>query len=116
MDKELFRKRLNDAVNLYIGNFDRFDTNAQVMVNPDNYAVSLINGRDMASEIEDSDEVIENAAIAEGAATEEADDYQAHRNPDFYPVKGLLETRPDGQVVPSRLRIAALMKLYEIGA
>lgn len=112
MTKEEFRKKLTDAVESYIENFDRYDSNPQLRVNPLNLDVELIDGRILAEVIEDSDEAVENAAIAEGAATEDAADYQVKQNPSLYAVKALLATRSDGKVVPDEKRINAIVAEY----
>lgn len=99
------------AVNNYIDNFDRYDSNPQLVINPMNLSVSLVNGSEMAEAIEDSDEAVENAAIAQGMATQDAADYQVKRNPDFYPIKSLL--RPSGDTdVPDKMKIYHLAARY----
>lgn len=96
----------------YIENFDMFDSNPQIRVNPATITAGLVNGRDMLAEIEDSNETIEDAAGAEGAATEDASDYQVKQNPDFYPVKSFLKTMADGRVVPDERRIEKIAIIY----
>lgn len=92
MTRKEFIEKLTQAVNSYIENFDRFDSDPQLGVNPATLDVFLINGSDRAKAIEDSDEAVENAAAAHGMAAQEASDYQVTRNPDFYAVKPLLAT------------------------
>lgn len=96
----------------YIENFDMFDSNPQIRINPGTKRAALVNGRDMLAEIEDSNEAIEDAARAEGAETEDASDYQVKQNPDFYPVKSLLKTMPDGRVVPDESGIEKIAVIY----
>ena len=91
MNKDEFSKQLIATVNSYISNFDRYDNNPQIRVNPATLEIELVTGNDMQAEIEDSDEAVENAAIAQGMATQEASDFQVTQNPDFYAVKGLLK-------------------------
>lgn len=99
------------AVEEYIANFDRYDSNPQVRINPATLEVTLVNGSDRLAEVEDSDEAIENAALAHGMANQEAMDYQVTQNPDFYAVKPLL--RPHGDTsVPDRRAILAIARHY----
>lgn len=111
MDKKELTRRITDAVNVYIDNFDRFDSNPQLRINPATFDVEVIDGRTFAEEIEDSDEAVENAAVAEGAGTKEATDFQVTQNPDFYAVRELLEKK-EGRAVPSVSRIAAVVSEY----
>ena len=43
------------AVEEYIANFDRYDSNPQVRINPATLEVTLVNGSDSLAEVEDSD-------------------------------------------------------------
>lgn len=111
MDRKEFEKVVTDNVQLYIDNFDRFDTNPQLRVNPVSLRVDIVNGSDFINEIEDSDEAVEDAAAAQGMESNEATDYQANQNPDFYPVKPLLE--PKGKTsVPSEKKIDDIVRIY----
>lgn len=98
-----FKKIVSDNVQLYIDNFDRFDSNPQIRVNPELMRVDIVNGSDFLSGIADSEEAVEDAAAA---------DYQVRQNPDFYPVKKLLYTLPDGKTVPSAKAIDEIAKVY----
>lgn len=111
MDKENFKKILKDAVQEYIDNFDRFDSNPQIRINPESLTVALVNGSDMIAEIEDSDEAVEDAAHAQGMADQEASDYQVKQNPDFYPVKKLLQPKGNSDI-PSGLAIERILIKY----
>lgn len=97
---------------MYIDNFDRFDSNPQLRVNPDTLAVTLVDGRDLAAEMEDSDEAVENAAIAQGMEAQESSDYQVTRNPDFYAVKPLLKALADGGTSPDTGALRAIADVY----
>lgn len=99
-------------VNEYIENFDRFDSNPQIRINPVRKTATLVNGSDMEAEIEDNDEAIENAAAADGLATEDAADYQSSRNPDFYAIKSLLQVSPSGATIPAPAAIRAVADKY----
>lgn len=100
-------------VNEYIENFDRFDHNPQIRINPATCAATLVNGRDMQLEIEDSDEAIEDAAAANGLETETAADFQASQNPDFYAVKELLLNTESGTTIPDKAAIHRCASKYE---
>ena len=91
MTRKEFIDALKESVQIYIDNFDRFDGNPQIMINPDTFDIKLVNGSEMLDAIADSDEAVEDAAFAEGAETKEASDYQVTRNPDFYAVTKLLK-------------------------
>lgn len=111
MDRSRLESIITDAVELYINNFDRYDNNPQLRVNPLTLDVEVVNGSDLAAEIEDSDEAVENAAIAHGMANQEAMDRQVKENPDFYPVKSLL--RPKGDTsVPDVVKIRTIVRKY----
>lgn len=103
--------KITRLVNEYIENFDRFDSNPQIRINPATLAASLVNGRDMAAAVEDSDEAVEDAAAAEGLETEDAADFQAAQNPVFVAVKSLLKTTHSGTVVPSAAAIVAAARM-----
>lgn len=106
-----FIGEITELVNGYIENFDRYDSNPQLRINPLLKRVELINGADMGAEIEDADEAVENAAIAQNPATEDADDRQVRQNPDFYPVKNFL--KPSGNTdIPDAEKIAHLAAKY----
>ncbi len=112
MTHEELSKKISDLVEEYIENFDRFDSNPQIRVNPALDRVALVNGSDMLAEIEDSDEAVEDAAAADGAETEDASDYQASQNPDFYPVKKLLTITESGKTVPDKAAIKKITEQY----
>lgn len=103
---------ITTLVGRYIDNFDSFDSNPQIKINPDTLHVLLVNGSDMYKSIEYSDEVIEEAAAAERSETEEATDFQAERNPDFYAVKKLLHCVADNKVEPDGEAIEAIADIY----
>lgn len=111
MEKKEFEKAITNAVELFIGNFDRFEPNPQLRVNPATLYVEPMSGTDFYSEIEDADEAVENAAHAGGMADETAMDFQVTENPDFYPMKNFVKT-VEGKVVPNPLAIANLASKY----
>ena len=111
MDSKDFKRVLTDMVQEYIDNFDRFDSNPQLRVNPVTFRVDLVNGSDMMSEIEDSDEAVEDAAASQGMESDDATDYQVKQNPDFYPVKRLLKAEGNTDV-PSEAEIDKIVREY----
>lgn len=111
MKKDEFLNLLVATVNSYISNFDRYDNNPQIRVNPETLEVAIVNGSNLAEEIEDSDEALENAAIAQGMETQEALEEQVSRNPDFYSVKGLLKPVGDTDV-PNTEALEEIVNVY----
>lgn len=110
--REEFEKAIYDLVQEYIDNFDMFDSNPQIRVNPDLLYVAIINGSDMLEGIGDSDEAIEDAAYAQGDETESASDYQAKQNPDFYHVKELLKPTGTHTSEPDKKKISKIADNY----
>lgn len=105
MTRKDFEKTVTEAVNEYINNFYRFDSNPQLCVIPSTLEVRLMNGADIAAAIEDNDEAVENAAIAHGMANQESMDDQVKRNPDFYSLKSLLKAEGNTSVAnPPEIR------------
>lgn len=96
----------------YISNSDSFDRNPQLRINPATLDVTIINGKDMLREIEYSNEAIEAAAGVEGAASEDDTDFQARRNPDFYPVMELLRRIPEQASEPDVTAVEKITAEY----
>lgn len=99
-------------VNEYIDNFDRFDSNPQIRINPSTLSATLVNGSDMLTALADNDEALEEAAAADGLETEEAADYQTAQNPDFYAVKKLLLSSRAGNTSPNSEAIRKIVSHY----
>lgn len=112
MKRNEFIKAVTDLVQEYIDNFDRFDSNPQIRVNPELLYVEAIDGNAMLEGIGDSDEAIEDAAYAHGDESMSATDYQAKENPDFYPIKTLLKVSGPHSSVPDPEAIAKLADNY----
>lgn len=112
MKKDAFIESVADAVQLYLDNFDRYQPNAHIRVNPVSLEVMLISGADMLAAIADSDEAVEDSAAADGEMTEQAADYQASQNPDFYPVGDYIEVVSAHEAHPDRVAIARLAEKY----
>lgn len=112
IDRPTFIKAVKDLVQEYIDNFDRFDSNPQIRVNPELLYVEAIDGKAMLEGIGDSDEAIEDAAYAVGDETMSASDFQAKENPDFYPIKSLLKPNGPHSSVPDTDKIEKIADEY----
>lgn len=100
MKKDEFVKAAKAMVEVYLNNPDTFKGDAQLRVNPELLTVDMETEGEFQSDLEDSDEAIEDAAYAQGDETEAASDYQAAQNPDFYPAKTLVKDgKPDVEVI-----------------
>lgn len=112
MNAQEFRHTVESAVKAYLAYPEMFDGNPQLRVNPDTLEVMRVDGSDLREEIETSDEAVENAAIAQGAETEEASDYQVTQNPDFYAIKSLVREDAGGKSVPDVKAIDKIVNIY----
>ncbi len=92
---------IGNAVERYIEDYDIYDQDPHIRINPANLNVAIVNGRDMLDEIEDSNEAVEDAAGAQGAASEQSTDFQVTQNPDFYALNRLVIVMDDGHMVPN---------------
>lgn len=112
MERSTFVKAVTDLVQEYIDNWDRFDSNPQIRVNPELLYVEAIDGNAMLEGIGDSDEAIENAAYAHGDETMSSTDFQNKENPDFYPIKELIKPVGHNVSVPDDDKIQKLADNY----
>lgn len=110
--REELIKEIENQVRVYIDFADSYDSNPQLRINPESLYVDVVNGADLADDIEDSDEAMENAAIAQGAATKEDTDFQVTLNPDIYAVKTLVKLSPSGKSIPDPLAISRIVEKY----
>lgn len=111
MTKEEFKLTVKHEVEDYIRNWDQFGHNPRLRVNPANLELRIYTASDFARAVEDADEVIENAAIAEGDETEQAGDWQAQQNPDFYPLRSLISAKGE-ETVPDMSAIDRVARKY----
>lgn len=111
-DRNTFVKAISDLVQEYIDNWDRFDSNPQIRVNPELLYVEAIDGRAMLEGLGDSEEAFEDAAYAEGDETMSASDYQEKQDPDFYPIKELLKQVDHNVSVPDEEKIEKIADNY----
>ncbi len=105
--KELI-EAISHAVTLYIDSPEYFDANPQLRINPATLDVVIENGKDAYKDMAFSEEAIEEETAAQGDETEDATDFQASQNPDFYAVKDYIEKEPDGKL---KINITAVEKL-----
>lgn len=112
MKKSEFIKAVTDLVKRYIDNEGKEDPNSQIKVNPELLYVDLVTEKDFLASIADSEEAIENAAYAAGAETEDASDYQASQNPDFYPARTLVKYEEGKAPLPDEAAIEKLASNY----
>lgn len=112
MTRDEFTALVRKAIELYMGSFEQYDANPQIKINPATLDIQLVNGSEMFTDIEYSDEAIEEAAGADDPEYEDAMDAQARQNPDFYAVKKLITKDPDGHPTPSAEGIAFIVSTY----
>lgn len=112
IDRKTFVKAVADLVQEYIDNWDRFDENPQIRVNPELLYVEAIDGRAMLEGLGDSEEAFEDAAYAQGDETMSATDFQEKQDPDFYPIKELLKADGPGKSVPDMDKIEKIADEY----
>lgn len=112
MKREDFVDSVATLVQEFIDNFASFDENPQIRVNPELKYVEIENGYAYLDDIGYSDEVVENAAYAEGDATESADDFQARQDYDYYPVRALMKKTDAHHAVPDIEKIEKLANRY----
>lgn len=111
MDSKDFTDKITGMIRLYLENADSFDSNPQLRVEPETLQATIVNGSDMLAEIDNSDENVEAAAAAQGMESQADTDYQASRNPDFYPVSTLISKRC-GKTAPCKKAITELVAAY----
>lgn len=112
IDRKTFVKAIADLVQEYIDNWDRFDSNPQIRVNPELLYVEAIDGAAMLEGIGDSEEAFEDAAYAEGDETMSASDNQEKEDPDFFPIKELLKPIGSNTSVPDLEKIEKIADQY----
>lgn len=112
MRQDEFNAIVTRLVQEYIDNFDRYDSDPQIRVNPVTFELGIVNDREMFAEIEQADEDLEDAASAQGEETEADTDFQVKQTPDFYPIRKLLKPIGDGKAVPDAEAIKAFAAEY----
>lgn len=112
MKREEFITAIAGQVKKYIDLIDEYGENAQIRVNPPLLYVDLLSNKQFQQGIGFSDEVIENAAYAEGDETMSSEDYQATQDPDFYPVASLVKRGALNELLPDYEAINVLADKY----
>lgn len=112
MTRKEFIDRANDAVGRYLDDFEFFEPDPHLTVNPVTLYVDVVSGPVMDEAIADADEAIEDAAAADGDANEVATDYQVKENPDFYPIRQFLIVKKGEQTVADPKAIEKLADKY----
>lgn len=112
MTREELTDNIVELVKRYIANADSFDPNPQLRIVPSTMSMTIVNGSDMLAEIEVSDENVDDESGVDGERSEEYADYQASRNPDFYPVKSMIKTDDDRKYVADAKAIESIATSY----
>lgn len=112
MTKEKFTETLRNIVSNYIDNYNEIGADALIGINSVTGYISVYVGDDIQSDIADSVEAIEEAAAADNPEAEDAADYQAKQNPDFYALSRFIERNPDGNLKPNTRAISHLVTTY----
>lgn len=90
MDKQEFIDNVKRIVKVYSENTTELTDDPQLRINPMNLRMSVVTAAEMQNEIAYTDEDIDVNAAAEGDESESSDDYEAKQDPDFYPLRQLL--------------------------
>lgn len=110
--RQEFVNSVNEVVQNYIDNFYDYDANPMLRVNPDLLLVEVENGYAFQKDLGYSDEVIEDAAYAEGDATMSNTDNQAKQNYDYYEVRGFIAVDAEHQGHVDEKAVNALADKY----
>ena len=112
MDKQEFLETLNNVVANCIEEYAQLGPDAQLSINPVTKYITVDTGDDIQYDIADADETVEMGAGAERPDQEDADDYQARQNPDFYPLIELIKRDDKGHLVPDQEAIDSVIAAY----
>ncbi len=112
MTREELISAITHAVTQYVDAPEYFDANPQLRINPATLDVVAINGRDELEGIADNVEAIEDEAAAQGDETEDATDWQASQDPEFYSIKEYVITDATGKMKPDKKAIEKLAANY----
>ncbi len=111
ISREDFKNTINELVRSFTDNFNGFNDNPQIRVDPATGQIELIRGTELLDELAEADETIEIGAAAENSNSEEASDNAVSHIPDFYTVKSLTVIK-DGRPTPSESAIDTLTARY----
>ena len=112
MKRDEFTNSVAEVVQNYIDNFYEYDKNPMLRVNPDLKLVEVENGYGFREDVGYDDEVIEEAAAAEGDASESSTDNQAKQNGDYYPVREFFTVDGEGKGSVDKAAINRLADRY----
>lgn len=112
MDRQEFTETLRNIVTNSIEEYDRLGPDTQLSINPVTKYISVDTGGEIDAEIADADEVVEIGAGAERPEQEDADDYQARQNPDFYTLSSLVKRDEKGTLIPDNEAINRVITTY----
>lgn len=112
MTKEEFIKVAVHTLDEYLGEPEVFDSNPMLRVNPESLDIEPVNGKDALKDMAFAEEAIEEAAAMQGDAAEDAADFQASRNPDFYKISDYLRTGKDGKKEIDMKAVDKLAHIY----
>lgn len=107
-----FVDTVSTLVSEYIKYGQDADPDMMLRINPVDLSATMVNNRDMRSEIEYADEAIEQAAGVEGDESESATDFQARENADFYRIRDLITVKSDGKRYPDDKAIERVADNY----
>lgn len=114
MTREEFIKVVETLVAQYIAEGVVPQSNAQLRVNPVSKSVAIVSNDEYLSEIADNIETTEDAAAADGLASETSTDWQSSQNPDFYPILTLLHKDRQGNYTINTPAIDHLATIYHL--
>ena len=109
--KELI-ENINTTLRRYLNATEYYGPDPQLSVNPVTLYVDLATDATRTAGLADSEEALEDAAAAQGDASEAATDFQARENPDYYPVSQFLKYTSGAPTVPDTAAVAALALSY----
>ena len=112
MKRNEFTTSVAEVVQNYIDDFFDFDKNPMLRVNPLLGLVEVENGYAFQEDTGYSDEVVEEAAAAEGDADMSNTDMQAKQNFDYYPVRLVIKVDDEGNGRPDMAAINRLADRY----
>lgn len=112
MERKQFTDSVIEVVQNYIDSFYEFDKNPMLRVNPKLLLVEVENGYGFQEDLGYSDEVVEEAAAAEGDASMSDTDYQASQNFDYYPVREFIVTDSEGRGSVDKKAVERLADKY----
>ena len=112
MTRKEFTDTINDMVKEYIADGRVAGSDFQIQIDPVNLHAAYADSKALQENIDYSDEVIENAANAQGAEFEERGEHDVARLPDYYALSTLVTTASDGSVIPDTTAIDGLVSNY----